>query len=186
VKVFKQGFYWPSIIDDASKLIKTCQACKKFSLNTQTHPQPSQLITPLWPLQVWGIDIVGPLTTAQGNYKYAVVVGGIFHKMDRGEASSQHSSNGTGEIFLTKHNMPFWSAQRDNSRQCQAIQLPHMQGFLPLDEGRSSFCISISPSVQRSSGKSECIDIHNHKEDTRESAERQMGRRIVESSMEPQ
>jgi IS30 family transposase len=24
-------------------------------------------------LQGWGIDIVGPLTTAQGNYKYTVV-----------------------------------------------------------------------------------------------------------------
>jgi hypothetical protein len=30
-KVFRQGFYWPSIIDDASKLVITCQACQKFS-----------------------------------------------------------------------------------------------------------------------------------------------------------
>jgi hypothetical protein len=30
------------------------------------------------------------------------------------------------------------------------------------------------------------MDIHSHKEETRESAERQMGRRIAESSMEPQ
>jgi hypothetical protein len=28
-KVFKQGFYWPSIIDDASKLVTTCQSCQK-------------------------------------------------------------------------------------------------------------------------------------------------------------
>jgi hypothetical protein len=106
--------------------------------------------------------------------------------MDRGEASSQHSSSGTEKIFLVKHNMSFWSAQRGNSQQHQAIQLLHIQGFLPLDGGRSSFHISISPSVQQSSGKSECINIHNHKEDTRESIERQMGRRIAESSMEPQ
>jgi hypothetical protein len=26
-KVFRQGFYWPSIIDDALKLVTTCQAC---------------------------------------------------------------------------------------------------------------------------------------------------------------
>jgi hypothetical protein len=70
-KVFRQGFYWPSIIDDASKLITTCQACQFFLPNTQA---PSHLITPSWPLQRWGIDIVGPLTTAQGNYKYAVAV----------------------------------------------------------------------------------------------------------------
>jgi hypothetical protein len=41
VKVFRQGFYWLSIIDDATKLIKTCQACQKFSPNTQTPSQPS-------------------------------------------------------------------------------------------------------------------------------------------------
>jgi hypothetical protein len=35
--------------------------------------QPSQLIPPAWPLQRWGMDLVGPLPTAQGNYKYAVV-----------------------------------------------------------------------------------------------------------------
>jgi hypothetical protein len=73
VKVFRKGFYWPSIIDDASKLVTTCQACQKFSPNTQALSQPTQLITPSWPLQRWGIDIVGPLTTAQGNYKYIVV-----------------------------------------------------------------------------------------------------------------
>jgi hypothetical protein len=79
-KGFRQGFYWPFIIDDASKLVKTCQACQKFLPNTQTPSQPSQLITPSWLLQRWGIDIVGPLTTAQGNYKYAVVAVEYFTK----------------------------------------------------------------------------------------------------------
>ena len=35
--------------------------------------ESSQLIAPAWPLQQWGMDLVGPLPTAQGNYKYAVV-----------------------------------------------------------------------------------------------------------------
>jgi hypothetical protein len=34
----------------------------------------------LWPLQRWGIDIIGPLTTAQGNYKHVVVVVEYFTK----------------------------------------------------------------------------------------------------------
>jgi hypothetical protein len=78
--VFRPAFYWPSIIDNAAKLVKTCQACQKFSPNTQTPSQPTQLITPSWPLQRWGINIVGPLTTAQGNYKFAVVVVEYFTK----------------------------------------------------------------------------------------------------------
>jgi hypothetical protein len=40
-KVFMQGFYWPSIIDDASKLVTTCQACQKFLPNTKAPSQPS-------------------------------------------------------------------------------------------------------------------------------------------------
>ena len=31
------------------------------------------MIAPAWPLQCWGMDLVGPLPTAQGNYIYAVV-----------------------------------------------------------------------------------------------------------------
>jgi hypothetical protein len=38
-------------------------------------------------------------------------------------------------FFLAKHNMLFWSAQKDSSRQCHAIRLSHIQGFLPSDGG---------------------------------------------------
>jgi hypothetical protein len=79
-KVYRQGFYWPSVIDDVVKLVKTCQVCQKFSPNIQVPSQPTQLITPSWPLQRWGIDIVGPLTIAQGNYKFPVVVVEYFTK----------------------------------------------------------------------------------------------------------
>jgi hypothetical protein len=79
-KVFRLGFYWPSIIDNIVKLVKTCQACQKFSPNSQAPSQPTQLITPSWPLQRWGIDIVGPPTIAQGHYKFIVVVVEYFTK----------------------------------------------------------------------------------------------------------
>jgi hypothetical protein len=79
-KVFRQAFYWPSIINDASKIISTCEACQKFSPNSRASFQPSQLITPLWPLQRWGIDIVGLLTGAQGNYIYTVIAVEYFTK----------------------------------------------------------------------------------------------------------
>jgi hypothetical protein len=33
----------------------------------------NQLIQPTWPLQRWGIDLLGPLPPAQGNLKYIAV-----------------------------------------------------------------------------------------------------------------
>jgi hypothetical protein len=38
------------------------------------------LIAPSWPLQRWGIDIVGILTLAQGNYTFAVITVEYFTK----------------------------------------------------------------------------------------------------------
>ena len=42
--------------------------------------EPTQLIPPTWPLQRWGVDLVGQLPIAQGNYKYAVVAVEYFTK----------------------------------------------------------------------------------------------------------
>jgi hypothetical protein len=45
-KVLQQGFYWLVVIDDATKLISTCEACQKFSRKSMAPAQPMQLITP--------------------------------------------------------------------------------------------------------------------------------------------
>jgi hypothetical protein len=79
-KAFKQGFYWPMAIRDSEKIIKTCKACQFAAKHQQRPGALSQLITPTWPLQRWGMDIVGPLPTAQGNFKFAVVAVEYFTK----------------------------------------------------------------------------------------------------------
>jgi hypothetical protein len=79
-KVLRQGFYWLAMIDDAAKLVSTCEACQKFSHRSRTPTQPSQLIVPSWPMQWWGIDIVGKLTQAQGNLTFVIVTVKYFTK----------------------------------------------------------------------------------------------------------
>jgi hypothetical protein len=41
---------------------------------------PVHLIPPSWPLQRWGMDLVGPLPTAQGNCKFTAVAVDYFTK----------------------------------------------------------------------------------------------------------
>jgi len=48
---------------------------KSNKSSARTH-----LIPLAWPLQKWEMDLVGPLPTAQGNYKYAVVAVEYFTK----------------------------------------------------------------------------------------------------------
>jgi hypothetical protein len=78
--VLRQGFCRPTIIDDTAKLVATCEDCQKFSHRLRAPTQPSQLITPSWPLQRWVIDIVGNLTPAQGNYTFTIIVVEYFTK----------------------------------------------------------------------------------------------------------
>jgi hypothetical protein len=79
-KVLRQGFYLPAMIDDAAKIVVTCEAYQKFSHRCRAPAQPSQLIAPSLLLQRWGIDIVGKLTPAQGNYTFTIVAIEYFTK----------------------------------------------------------------------------------------------------------
>jgi hypothetical protein len=50
------------------------------------------------------------LTTAQGNYKYAVVVVEYFTKWIEVKPLVNIAAAGLKSFFLAKHNMSFWSA----------------------------------------------------------------------------
>jgi hypothetical protein len=68
------------MIDDVAKLVSTCEACQRFFRKMKALVQPVQLIAPSWPLQRWGIDIVGKLTPVQGNYTFTVIAVEYFMK----------------------------------------------------------------------------------------------------------
>jgi hypothetical protein len=60
---------------------------------------PSQLITPSWPLQQWGIDIVSKLNPAQGNYTFAIVVVEYFTKWIEAKPITNISSTTIKKFF---------------------------------------------------------------------------------------
>jgi hypothetical protein len=79
-KVFRQGFYWPKVASDAAQLVQKCVGCQKCARDQKQPSSLTQLIQPTWPLQRWGLDLLGPLPPAQGNLKYVVVAVEYFSK----------------------------------------------------------------------------------------------------------
>jgi hypothetical protein len=79
-KVFRQGFYWPKAASDAAELVQKCKGCQKCARDQKQPLSITQLIQPTWPLQRWGLDLLGPLPPAQGNLKYVVVAVEYFSK----------------------------------------------------------------------------------------------------------
>jgi hypothetical protein len=97
--VIRQGFYWPAIICATNRVTRSCEACQKFSPRSGSLSQFTKLIAHTWPLQRWGLDIVGPLPMAQGNLKFTFVVVEYFTKWIEARAVSTITSKTAQKFF---------------------------------------------------------------------------------------
>jgi hypothetical protein len=59
-KAFRHGFYWPTALQDAAEMVKSCTACQFHAKQIHTPAQALQMIPPSWPFAIWGVDILGP------------------------------------------------------------------------------------------------------------------------------
>jgi ribonuclease HI len=58
---FRQGFYWPTTVADATRIVRSCRGCQFYAIQTHLPAQTLQTIPITWPFAVWGLDLVGPL-----------------------------------------------------------------------------------------------------------------------------
>jgi hypothetical protein len=72
-KAFRHGFYWPTVLQDATEMVKSCKACQFHTKQIHTPAQALQMIPPSWPFAVWGVDILGPFPRAVGGYRFLFV-----------------------------------------------------------------------------------------------------------------
>ena len=72
-KAFRHGFYWPTALQDAAELVRSCKACQFHAKQIHTPAQALQMIPPSWPFAVWGVDILGPFPRAVGGYRFLYV-----------------------------------------------------------------------------------------------------------------
>ena len=79
-KVYRMGFFWPTALTDAEKLVKTCADCQFHAKSIHQPAQALQTILISWPFAVLGLDIVGKLPRAAGGYEYLFVAINKFTK----------------------------------------------------------------------------------------------------------
>nr|CAE04690.1 OSJNBb0015D13.5 [Oryza sativa Japonica Group] len=72
-KAFRQGFYWPTALNDAVDLVHRCRACQFHAKQIHQPAQALQTIPLSWPFAVWGLDILGPFRRAPGGFEYLYV-----------------------------------------------------------------------------------------------------------------
>ena len=79
-KVLRQGYYWPTMLRDATDLVKKCKICKEHAKISHLPSEPLTSVTSPWPFQQWGLDILGPLPIGKGQCKFIIVAVDYFTK----------------------------------------------------------------------------------------------------------
>jgi hypothetical protein len=77
---FRQGFYWPTAVADASEIVRTCEGCQFYARKSNLPAHVLQTIPVTWPFAVWGLDIVRPLRKVPGGYTHLLVAINKFSK----------------------------------------------------------------------------------------------------------
>jgi ribonuclease HI len=77
---FWQGFYWPTAVADATRIVRSCRGCQFYARQTHLPAQALQTIPITWPYAVWGLDLVGPLQKAPGGFSHLLVTIDKFSK----------------------------------------------------------------------------------------------------------
>jgi transposase InsO family protein len=77
---FRQGFYWPTAVADASEIVRTWEVCQFYAPKSNLPAHVLQTIPITWPFTVWGMDIVGPLWKAPEGYTHLLVTIDKFSK----------------------------------------------------------------------------------------------------------
>jgi ribonuclease HI len=77
---FRQGFYWPTAVADATRIVRSYRGCQFYARQTHLPAQTLQTIPITWPFAVWGLDLVGPLQKAPGGFRHQLVAIDKFSK----------------------------------------------------------------------------------------------------------
>ena len=65
-KTLRQGYYWPTMLKDATEFVRKCKACQEHAKISHLPSELLTIVTRPWPFQQWGLDILGPLPIGRG------------------------------------------------------------------------------------------------------------------------
>ncbi|XP_056688741.1 uncharacterized protein [Spinacia oleracea] len=96
----RQGYYWPTMLEDCRAYVKKCEKCQKFSAVINLPANDLMPILNPIPFAQWGMDIVGPFPMAAGGRKFLIIAVDYFTKWIEAEPVAKitaNQSNGQAE-----------------------------------------------------------------------------------------
>ena len=79
-KAKTQGYYWPTMIQDAARMSRRCEECQRFAKKIHAPATMLNSVDSPWPFAKWGVDIVGPFIEGSGKRRFLIVATDYFSK----------------------------------------------------------------------------------------------------------
>ena len=79
-KALRQGYYWPTMLRDATDLVRKCKIFQEHAKISHLPSEPLTSVTSPLPFQQWGLDILGPLPIGKSQCKFIIVAVDYFTK----------------------------------------------------------------------------------------------------------
>jgi ribonuclease HI len=108
-KVIRQGFYWPAIICAANRVMRSCEACQKFSPRSGNPSQIHKADRPHMATSTLGARHCRATTHGPREPQVHLRRRRVFYQVDRGKGSIHNNVEDCPEIFLAKHYLPIRS-----------------------------------------------------------------------------
>ncbi|KAL5560858.1 hypothetical protein UlMin_030605 [Ulmus minor] len=154
-RILRQGYYKPTIQTDSLDFVRKCNKCQRFSAIPRQAPEDLTTVTSPWPFAKWGIDLIGPLPTARGQLKYAVVAIDYYTKWVEAEALAKITEQNV-TAFIWKNIVCRFSVPRelvsDHGTQFENEKLQSICDRLGIKK------IFSSPAHPKSNGQVEAVN----------------------------
>ena len=128
--VLRQGYYWPTILKDATYLVKRCKICQEHARISRLPSEPLTSITSPWPFQQWGLDILGPLSIGKGQCKFIIITVDYFTKWAEAEPLATITETEDTQFCVESHHMQVWYPKSPDIMQRKTIRQRQIQIFL--------------------------------------------------------
>ena len=84
-KFLRHGYYWPTMLRDATELVKKCKVYQKHAKISHLPSEPLTSVTSPWPFQQWGLNILGHLPIGRDQCKFIIIAVDYFIKWAKAE-----------------------------------------------------------------------------------------------------
>ncbi|XP_004298276.1 PREDICTED: protein NYNRIN-like [Fragaria vesca subsp. vesca] len=79
-KALRTGFFWPNMGVMTDRMSERCRKCHLHANGIHSPSIALSVLLSPWPFAQWGLDLIGILPTAPGQFKYVIVVVDYFTK----------------------------------------------------------------------------------------------------------